>query len=74
MNLQRSLPAKKMRMTILPIFYKVDPSDMWKQKGIFAHPFDEYKKIFKKRWAHEEPLSIMWPILPDIMQKTDNFI
>ena len=56
-----------MRMTILPIFYKVDPSDMWKQKGIFAHPFDEYKKIFKKRWAHEELLSIMWPILPDIM-------
>ena len=38
-----------MRMTILPIFYKADPSDMWKQKGIFAHPFDEYEKQLKKK-------------------------
>ena len=36
--------CEKMGMTILPIFYNVDPSDVRKQKGIFAQPFDEYEK------------------------------
>ena len=36
-------------MTILPILYNVDPFDVRKQKGTFAHPFGEYEKQFKKK-------------------------
>ncbi|XP_065619192.1 disease resistance protein RUN1 isoform X2 [Quercus suber] len=36
-------------MTILPIFYNVDPSDVRKQKGTFAQPFDEYEKQFEEK-------------------------
>ena len=38
-----------MGLTILPIFYNVDPSDVRKQKGIFAQPFDEYEKQFEEK-------------------------
>jgi hypothetical protein len=34
-------------MTILPIFYNVDPSDVRKQKGTFAQAFVEHEERFK---------------------------
>ena len=43
------IACEKMGMTILPIFYNVDPSDVRKQKGTFAHPFDEYEKQFEEK-------------------------
>lgn len=43
------IACEKMGMTILPIFYNVDPSDVRKQKGTFAHPFDEYEKRFEEK-------------------------
>ena len=36
-------------MTILPIFYKVDPSDVRKQTGTFAEAFVKHKKENKKK-------------------------
>ena len=36
-------------MTILPIFYDVDPSDLRKLKGAFAKAFDEHEKQFKEK-------------------------
>ena len=41
--------CEKMGMTILPIFYNVDPSDVRKQKGTFAQRFDEYEKQFEEK-------------------------
>ncbi|XP_075641491.1 disease resistance protein Roq1-like [Castanea sativa] len=46
---------EKMGMTILPIFYNVDPSDVRNQKGTFAQRFDEYEKQFEQKvgtWRH----------------------
>nr|POE55445.1 isoform 1 of protein suppressor of npr1-1, constitutive 1 [Quercus suber] len=40
---------KEKRMTILPIFYNVDPSDLRKLKGAFAKAFDEHEKQFKEK-------------------------
>ncbi|KAL4602270.1 hypothetical protein ACB092_10G040900 [Castanea dentata] len=40
---------KKMGMTILPIFYNVDPSDVRNQKGTFAQRFDEYEKQYEQK-------------------------
>ena len=39
---------KKMKMTVLPIFYGVDPSDVRKQMGTFAQAFLEHKERFKE--------------------------
>ncbi|KAK9984839.1 hypothetical protein SO802_034364 [Lithocarpus litseifolius] len=36
-------------MTVLPIFYNVDPSDLRKLKGAFAKAFDEHEKQFKEK-------------------------
>ena len=36
-------------MTILPIFYDVDPSDLRKLKGAFANAFNEHEKQFKEK-------------------------
>ena len=36
-------------MTILPIFYDVDPSDLRKLEGAFAKAFDEHEKQFKEK-------------------------
>ena len=41
--------CENMGLTILPIFYNVDPSDVRKQRGIFAQPFDEYEKQFEEK-------------------------
>lgn len=45
-----------MRMTVLPIFHYVDPSDVRKQMGTFAHPFIENEKEENKerveKWRH----------------------
>ena len=38
---------KKKGMTVLPIFYNVDPSDVRKQTGTFAQAFVEHEKRFK---------------------------
>uniref|UniRef100_A0A2N9GFH7 TIR domain-containing protein n=1 Tax=Fagus sylvatica TaxID=28930 RepID=A0A2N9GFH7_FAGSY len=35
-------------MTVLPIFYNVDPSDVRKQKGTFAQAFVEHEERFKE--------------------------
>uniref|UniRef100_A0A2N9HEM1 ADP-ribosyl cyclase/cyclic ADP-ribose hydrolase n=1 Tax=Fagus sylvatica TaxID=28930 RepID=A0A2N9HEM1_FAGSY len=35
-------------MTVLPIFYNVDPSDVRKQKGTFAQAFVEHEGRFKE--------------------------
>ena len=39
---------KEMEMTVLPIFYEVEPSDVQKQKGTFAQAFAEHKERFKE--------------------------
>ena len=39
---------KQMKMTVLPIFYDVDPSDVRKQMGTFAQAFAKHEKRFKK--------------------------
>ena len=39
---------KEMEMTVLPIFYEVDPSDVRKQIGTFAQAFAEHKERFKE--------------------------
>ena len=45
MNLQRSLAAKKeMRMTVLPIFHYVEPSDVRKQMETFAQAFVKHEE------------------------------
>uniref|UniRef100_A0A2N9HCR1 TIR domain-containing protein n=1 Tax=Fagus sylvatica TaxID=28930 RepID=A0A2N9HCR1_FAGSY len=45
---------KNKGMTVLPIFYDVDPSDVRKQTGTFAQAFVEHEKRFKieevKKW------------------------
>ena len=38
---------KEMEMTVLPIFYKVDPSDIRNQKGTFAQAFAKHEKRLK---------------------------
>ena len=38
---------KMMGMTVLPIFYDVDPSDVRKQMGIFAQAFAEHEERLK---------------------------
>ena len=48
-ELKEIVACEKLGMTILPIFYNVDPSDVRKQKGIFAQPFDEYEKQFEEK-------------------------
>ena len=35
---------KVMGMTVLPIFYYVDPSDVRKQRGTFAQAFTEHEE------------------------------
>ena len=40
---------KEQRMTVLPIFYHVDPSDVRKLKGAFGKAFDEHEKQFKEK-------------------------
>ena len=39
---------KEMEMTVLPIFYEVEPSDVRKQMGTFAQAFAEHKECFKE--------------------------
>ena len=39
---------KENEMTVLPIFYKVDPSDVRKQMGTFAQAFAEHKERLKE--------------------------
>ena len=39
---------KEKEMTVLPIFYEVDPSDVRKQMGTFAQAFAEHKERFKE--------------------------
>ena len=40
---------KEKRMTVLPIFYHVDPSDLRKLEGAFGKAFDEHEKQFKEK-------------------------
>jgi hypothetical protein len=63
---------KNMRMTVLPIFYDVEPSDVRKQMGTFAEAFIEHEKRFKesieqvKKWrvalSHVGNLA-GWPVM-----------
>ncbi|KAK9993089.1 hypothetical protein SO802_022792 [Lithocarpus litseifolius] len=39
---------KQMKMTVIPIFYDVNPSDVRKQMGTFAQAFAKHEKCFKK--------------------------
>ena len=38
---------KEMKMTVVPIFYNVDPSNVRKQKDTFAQAFDKHEERFK---------------------------
>ena len=40
---------KVMKTMVLPIFYGVDPSNVWKQTGTFARSFVEHKEHFKDK-------------------------
>ncbi|KAK4594864.1 hypothetical protein RGQ29_018551 [Quercus rubra] len=40
---------KEMKMTVIPIFYNVDPSNVRKQKDTFAQAFDKHEERFKDR-------------------------
>ena len=35
-------------MIVLPTFYNVDPSNVWKQIGTFAQAFTEHEERFKE--------------------------
>ena len=35
-------------MIVLPTFYNVDPSNVWKQTGTFAQAFTEHEERFKE--------------------------
>ena len=39
---------KEMKMTILPIFYDIDPSDVRNQARTFAQAFAKHKECFKE--------------------------
>ena len=39
---------KEMEMTVLPIFYEVDPSDVRKQMGTFAQAFAEHNEHLRR--------------------------
>ena len=39
---------KKMGQIFLPIFYDVDPYEVRKQTGTYAHAFDKHEKHFKE--------------------------
>ena len=39
---------KEMRMTVYPVFYDVDPSDVRKQIGTFEKTFVEHEECFKE--------------------------
>ncbi|KAF5444607.1 hypothetical protein F2P56_033727 [Juglans regia] len=47
---------KERKMTVLPIFYHVDPSDVRHQRGFFAQAFAKheisFEKDLEKLWAH----------------------
>ena len=48
-ELTKIIQCMKVRgMTVLPIFYYVDPSDVRKQIGTFKHAFDEHEQRFKE--------------------------
>uniref|UniRef100_A0A2N9G7D4 TIR domain-containing protein n=1 Tax=Fagus sylvatica TaxID=28930 RepID=A0A2N9G7D4_FAGSY len=48
-ELAKIVRCKKVKgMTVLPIFYNVDPSDVRKQKGTFAQAFVEHEERFKE--------------------------
>ena len=39
---------KEKGMIVLPTFYNVDPSNVWKQTGTFAQAFTEHEERFKE--------------------------
>ena len=39
---------KNRGLTILPVFYDVDPSDVRKQTGSFGQAFNEHEECFKE--------------------------
>ena len=39
---------QQMEMTVLPIFYDIDPSNVRKQTGTFAQAFTEHEERFKE--------------------------
>ena len=40
---------KEQRMTVLPVFHYVDPTDVWKQTGTFEEAFDTHEMCFKEK-------------------------
>ena len=42
---------KEKGMIVLPTFYNVDPSNVWKQTGTFAQAFTEHEERFKENIA-----------------------
>ncbi|KAK4557667.1 hypothetical protein RGQ29_007434 [Quercus rubra] len=49
-ELAKIIDCKKEKgITVLPIFYNVDPSDLRKLKGTFAKAFDKHEKQFKEK-------------------------
>ena len=48
MRLQIIECVKEIGLTVLPVFYDVDPVDVRKQIGHFAQAFVEYKERFKE--------------------------
>ncbi|KAK4276050.1 hypothetical protein QN277_019042 [Acacia crassicarpa] len=48
-ELQRILESKKsLAREVIPIFYKIDPSDVRHQRGSFAHALQKHGKSFAK--------------------------
>jgi len=48
MRLQIIECVKEIGLTVLPVFYDVDPVDLRKQIGHFAQAFVEHKERFKE--------------------------
>ncbi|KAL3564708.1 hypothetical protein D5086_032754, partial [Populus alba] len=44
---------KKTGQIVLPIFYDIDPSDVRKQTGSFAEPFDKHEERFEEKLVKE---------------------
>ncbi|XP_052185033.1 disease resistance protein RUN1-like [Diospyros lotus] len=49
-ELVKILECKETRgLTVLPLFYKVDPSDVRKQRGTVAEAFAEHEQVFREK-------------------------
>ena len=52
-----------MGQIVLPIFYDVDPSEVWKQTETYVQAFEEHENCFKE---NIDKVHKWWAILTDV--------